>query len=365
MIIKASELNSEVDFVPTIVFAFYCEEKRGDFVQTAEVLKERFGEIPLVACSSSGNSIASAPYRTDETVLCLMDLERGAFSFYFTDDQQCQIGPLSELEAERRDALLFYAGSGSWIQEGLRGVQEQLSGGTLLGAISGGFKGSERGSIYHEGSFYEEGIIGCLIDASKYEIKGAALHDFEPAGIDLFVTEAKGNEIIQIEDEPAMSMIERIIGMITPKRLAMFDTPFFIKNFMKDERVECSLMSLQDIDRKRDRLYLFHDIQAGATLKVAIPISNRTMKRRLWKTQKRVRPAEKSGAVMFFLSSSSLPSHWHEMEVLYMMNIIDQIDIPFMGLHTSGEIAPLADEEHSILRDQTLTVITISERSFR
>jgi len=362
MIIKASELKHEIDFIPTIIVGFYYEEERDAFTQVAEQINEYFGDIAVVACSSGGNIIAKAPYRTDEVTLCLMDLDPDAFTLYFSDieEETIRLPIVTEI---KRDALLFYAGNGSWIQEGLQSLQEQLFGGTLFGAITSTLKGQRSGSLYYKGEFHEEGILGCLIDTRKYKLQGAALHDFEPAGIELSVTETEGNKIIQIEDEPALSMIERIIGTISDKRLAMFDTPFFIKNAMSNQKVECSLMSLQDVDRKRETLSLSHNIKVGSTLKVAIPISKRNMKWRLLKTRNRALPADKRGAVMFFFSSSSLPSHWHEMEVLYLMQMIDQVDLPFMGLHTFGEIAPLADHHHSILRDQTLTVVSISQRS--
>ena len=362
VIIKASELNKNIDFVPTVVFGFYCETDRGTFLKTAEKIKECFGDIIVIACSSSGNVFAKVPYRTNETVLCLMNLDADAVSLYFSNDKDEVRTPPNDNNV-KRDALLFYAGGGSWIQEGLQSLQEQLFGGTFFGAVTGTLNTQKSGSLYYDGKFYEEGVLGCLIDTAKYELKGSALHDFEPAGIELLITEAEGNTIIQIEDEPALSMIERIIGTITPKRMAMYDTPFFIKNSMSNQKFECSLMSLQSIDRTTETLSLSHDIQVGSILKVAIPISNKTMQRRLLKMKNSVLPRDKKGAAMFFLSSSSLPSHWHEMEVLYMMKIINQVDIPFMGLHTFGEIAPLANHNHSILRDQTLTVVSISKRS--
>jgi len=363
IIIKASELTQKIDFTPTLIFGFYGEDQRDAFLQTAHKVNRLFGDVALIACSSSSNIMGKAPYREEETVLCLMDLTRDAFRILFSSDKKEGIDFSLGAKGRAQHALLFYAGNDSWVQQGFESLQEELHGGGLFGAVAGALDTDKGGSLYYEGAFYEEGILGCLIDATQYDLKGAALHDFEPSGIELFVTKAEGNRIIQIEDEPALSMIESIIGTITPNRLAMFDTPFFIKNGSLKKGAEFSLTSLQNIDRSTNCLRLSHNVQVGSRLKVAIPISNRSMKRRLWRTQKKLLPTDPKGALMFFFSSSSLPSHWHEMEVLYMMNMIDQVRLPFIGLHTLGEIAPLPSQQQSTLRDQTLTVISLSERS--
>jgi len=363
IIIKASELTQKIDFTPTLIFGFYGEHQKEAFLQTAQKIKAFFGDVALIACSSSTNVLGKPPYREEETVLCLMDLRCDAFSVIFSSDKEQGVDFSSGTKEDARHALLLYAGNDSWVHQGFESMQEQLKGGGLFGAVAGASDVNKGGSLYYEGAFYEEGILGCLIDATQYDLKGAALHDFEPSGIELFVTKAEGNRIIQIEDEPALSMIESIIGTITPNRLAMFDTPFFIKNGSLKKGSEFSLTSLQNIDRSTKCLQLSHNVEVGSRLKVAIPISNRSMKRRLWRTQKKLLPTDPKGALMLFFSSSSLPSHWHEMEVLYMMNMIDQVRLPFIGLHTLGEIAPLPSKEQSTLRDQTLTVISLSERS--
>ena len=362
-IIRASELDKDLDFSPTIVFGFYGEHQRDSFVKTAEQIKKYFGNVSLIGCSSNQNLMGEAPYRVDETVLCLMDLKADAFTLLFSDKIEEENDTALILDEKKQHALLFYAGDEHLVQKGYETLQRKLQGGTLFGAIASADDTSQSGTLYYEGKFYDKGMVACLLDASVYDLKGVALHDFEPAGIELFVTKVQDNEILQIEDEPALDVIERIIGTITPNRLLMFDTPFFIKKAMLEKGTSFSLTSLHSINREKNSLLLRQNVTLGSKLKVAIPISKRSMKRRLWKIQKKAQVSQKEGALMLFFASTSLPEHWHEMEVLYMMNIINKLRLPFVGLHTLGEIAPLASQDTSALKDQTLTVISLSERS--
>ena len=363
IIIKESGLGEKIDFTPTIIFTFYCEHKQDSFVRTAQKIRELFGDIALIACSSSNNIIGESPYRSEETVLCLMDIKTDAFTLLFSKNKEKETSFPTSWQQRKKNALIFYAGDETWMQENFDSLQHQLDGSGLFGAVVGTLSSTKyRGSLYYEGAFYENALFCCLIDADQYDLQGVSLHDFQPAGMELLVTETEDNKILQIEDEPALNMIEESIGLITPKRMSMFDAPFFIKDATLSENEEFSLTSLQKIDRYTGSLQLSRTVEVGTQFKVAIPISNRTMKKRLWSVRNSFKPAYDKGAMMFLFSSSALPSHWHEMEILYIMSMVSHIKLPFIGMHTYSEIAPSAYQSKSTLKNQTLTVVSLSER---
>lgn len=363
IIIKESALGEKIDFTPTIIFAFYTQHKQDSFIQTAQKIEDLFGDIALIACSSGDNIIGEVPYRSDETVLCLMDLKTDAFTLLFSKREGKEFSfPLSWHE-KNKNALIFYAGDEVWMQKNFDSLHHQLDGGGLFGAVVGTLSSDRRGgSLYYKGLFHEDALFCCLIDSDMYNLQGTSLHDFQPAGIELIVTASEENKILQIEDEPALSMIERSIGVITKKRMSMFDTPFFVKDAALSEDEPFSLTSLQKIDRYTGALYMSRRIEVGTKLKVAIPISNRTMKKRLWSVRNNFRVTNDKEAMMFLLSSSSLPSHWQEMETLYIMSMICHIKLPFIGMHTYSEIAPSVSQNKSTLKNQTLTVVSLSEK---
>ena len=362
MIFNGDKIPDDLSFIPTIVFGFYPTAKAASFVNTAEMLSQRYAGVEILGSSSGGNLVGVAPYKTDEVVWCLLDLEREAFCVAFAlDERGLEIS--EKWQKRSKSAFLFYAVYDHCIQRKLEAVSDVLEGGSFFGAIAGGSADTyDGGSFYYAGDFYEKGVLFCLIDADRYEMRGSSLHDFEPAGIELVVTQTDGYTVTHIEDEPALFMVEQIIGQMTSRRIEMFDSPFFVKEGAAGTGSPYkTLASLVSVDRKKGTLKLSRMLFPGDTLKVAIPASYSSVKQRFLKVQKDLQSPMDKG-VMMVLSSSVMPAHWHEMETLYIMKMIENIKLPFLGMHTASEICPVNGEHRSMLQNQTLSVVTLREK---
>ena len=362
MIFSGDKIPDDLLFIPTIVFGFYPTDKAASFENTAETLRQRYEGVEILGSKSSGNMAGMAPYKTDEVVWCLLDLDREAFCVAFAPDERA-LEISDKWQKKTKSAFLFYAVYDHCIQRKLEVVSDVLNGGAFFGAIAGGSTDTnDEGSFYCNGQFYERGVLFCLIDADRYEIRGSSLHDFEPAGIELVVTQTDGYTVTHIEDEPALFMVEQIIGQMTSSRLEMFDSPFFVKERSAGAGSPYkTLASLVSIDRKNGTLTLSRILFPGDTLKVAIPASYSSVKQRFSRVQKDLQGSTDNG-VMMVLSSSVMPAHWHDMETLHIMKMIENIKLPFLGMHTASEICPVNGERRSMLQNQTLSVVILREK---
>ena len=362
LIFSGDKIPDDLSFIPTIIFGFYPTDKAASFANTAEMLSQRYEGVEILGSSSGGNLAEMAPYKTDEIVWCLLDLDREAFCVAFALDERGL--EISEKWKKRsKSAFLFYAVYDHCIQRKLEVVSDLLEGGSFFGAIAGGSADNyDEGSFYYEGAFYDKGVLFCLIDADRYEMRGSSLHDFEPAGIELLVTQTDGYTVTHIEDEPALFMVEQIIGQMTSRRIEMFDSPFFVKEESAATGSSYkTLASLVSIDRQKGTLKLSRMLFPGDTLKVAIPASYSSVKQRFLRIQKDLEGSMNNG-IMIMLSSSVMPAHWHDMETLHIMKMIENIKLPFLGMHTASEICPVNGERRSMLQNQTLSVVTLREK---
>ncbi len=362
MIFSGDKIPNDLLFIPTIVFGFYPTDKAASFENTAETLRQRYEGVEILGSNSSGNMAGMAPYKTDEVVWCLLDLDREAFCVAFAPDERA-LEISEKWQKKAKSAFLFYAVYDHCIQRKLEVVSDVLNGGSFFGVIAGGSADTnDEASFYCNGQFYERGVLFCLIDADRYEMRGSSLHDFEPAGIELVVTQTDGYTVTHIEDEPALFMVEQIIGQMTSSRLEMFDSPFFVKERSAGAGSPYkTLASLVSIDRKNGTLTLSRILFPGDTLKVAIPASYSSVKQRFSRVQKDLQGSTDNG-VMMVLSSSVMPAHWHDMETLHIMKMIENIKLPFFGMHTASEICPVNGEHMSMLQNQTLSVVTLREK---
>ena len=360
VIFSGDTIPDDLSFIPTIVFGFYSTDKAALFANTTEILKQRYEGIEILGSSSSGNLVGDAPYKTDEVVWCFLDLEREAFCVAFAEDER-GLEISDKWQNRAKSAFLFYAVYDHCIQRKLEAVSDVLEGGSFFGAIAG-TTADDGGSFYYDGRFHERGVLFCMIDADRYEMRGSSLQDFEPAGIELLVTQTDGYTVTHIEDEPALFMVEQIIGQMTSRRIEMFDSPFFVKEGSAGTGSPYkTLASLVSVDRKEGTLKLSRMLVPGDTLKVAIPASHSSVTQRFSRVQKDLKSSMDNG-VLIVLSSSVMPAHWHDMETLHIMKMIKSIKLPFLGMHTASEICPVNGGRRSMLQNQTLSVVTLREK---
>ncbi len=358
-------LPTGLTFTPTVVFGFYLLSQKENFQTMVLELEQRYPDISIIGIGSSGNLSKPIPYRTSELLFMYMDLDPKALSIHYASEDASLLDFEKESTNKRNNALLFYTHYGRCIHRDISIVSEKLEGGSVYGMVSGVLQKEDNGgSIYYNGTFYEKGLLCCLLDADRYELTGSSLHDFEPAGIDLTVTKNKGKVVTHIEDEPALEMIEEVIGRLTMRRIKMFDVPFFVENSQENETSYTNIVSLQKLNRRNKSFELFRELPVGSKIKVAIPVSQRTMKKRFaqLRTALLKSNANSKDGVMFMLLSSSMPAHWEEMEVLYIMKVLEILKFPFIGLHTYGEIVPSLRSKKSALQNQTLSVVMLREK---
>ena len=350
-----------IDFIPTIIIGFYQCGKETFFSETYETLKYRFPKADIIGCSSESNVYDTIPHVDTEgthicTYLCI-DMKKESYTLHLSTAQEKQ-DILIEKNGEYA-AIILSAGYSSELEQIIALLQKNIGKNSFFGAIAGTplTKWGE-GTIFYNGEYIAEGTLIWLINQKDYLLKGVSVHDFDPVGFDLEITSADRYTIFEIENKPALDMVEEMMGTLDSDSIASFDHPFFIRSDKNDQSNEIPLTTMAGIDRETKSITLCKEISNGDKLKLAIPFNREKQEEQL----DRFRDYTISDGIAFLFVCVSFRAHWGEREPIYLMHLSKNLRVPFIGFHSLAEIGPLSPQSYSLMQNQTVTLAMLSER---
>jgi len=355
-----------IDFTPTVIIGFYRKGEKIFFIDDYEILKERFPQADIIGCSSTSNISNTRPYiESNQQFPCVylcLDMQKGAFHFkLFAQDEE--IDSLHEEEEKKYQAILLSSFSSLKLEEIITVLPSILGTQHLFGAVasvedSAGYKGPLE--IFYNGSFYEQHMLLWLIDAQKYTVDGMSMHLFRPEGQPLQITRCKGSKIYELDNKPALHVLESLAGRLDDSVIKHFGYPLFLQNEEKGWE-GAPLGSLLSVDRKENTVFLHRNIKDGNYIKMGIMVDRDTQLKRL-RNLYTLAP-ESSAALMF--SCVGIEKNLSMMEYLYIEDIKRHLDITFIGFHSFGEIgypASIKVQNDTLLHNQTMTMVFISDK---
>ena len=359
LIIDDEAIPESIDFTPTLALAFYLYDQQASFTDLASNLSSRFNDLQIIGSSSSSNIAENIPFETEKTIIILLELKAPAFTVEHISSNKPIYNSMTQ--KKEQTALLFYSQYNSWLEKHLVALKDEYPVNNFFGAVAGsGLNGEHgHGSIYYNGVFYQEGVIVLTFDTAYYQLKGSSFHDFEPISMELTVTNTVGKTITHIEDEPALELIEQMIGELTPEGIATYEYPLMFSKKSDEGREYTPLASIQSINRKENTLSLFRKIEKGSKIKIALSSSRKEIDHRMRKLCTNIRVKQES--LTFFFSCAAFQKHWGTYETLYLIGLNKCLDGKAIGFHTFGEIASIHANESSTLQNQTLTAVTLFE----
>jgi len=350
-----------IDFIPTIIVGFYQCGKEELFSQYTETLKAYFPEADIIGSSSESNVYDTIPYiDIDETHICTcmcIEMKKESYMFQFFSTQEKQ--KILVEENKKYGAIILSANYSNDLEQIITMLQKNIGQNSFFGAVAGATPSNLKGgTIFYNGEYISDGTLVWFIDQEQYLLKGISVHDFNPVGFDLEITRAEGFKIIEIENKPALDMVEEMIGTLDSQSIASFDHPFFITSDKNNQSTERPITSIFSIDRETKTIMLYQEVSKGDKLKLAIPFSREQQEKQLHSFCEYTT----SDGIAFLFVCVAYKGHWGEMEPIYLMHLAKNLRVPFVGFHAFGEIGPLNPQGLSLMQNQTLTLAVLSEK---
>ncbi|GEM_PF-1528532 len=362
-----------LDFEPTLIVAFYIADEEENFGRQYFRISETFPDADIIGCSSESNLYPELPYidlgEESRPVFLYLEMPPEAYRL-----RRIPFGETARLEAQLdavgdMGAIVLGSNSEGPIETLLEELKKQIDPSAIFGAIAGrkDIAASEPATtVFINGTFYPDSWLIWLIDLERYSLKGQSLHDFQPIGFELEITAVENNVIYEIDDRPALEVVEEIIGELTPENIRAFAHPFSICRH--DSPRSChhdykalQLVSLIDIDRKNKSLELYRDVYRGDRLKIAIAKDDYHQKESYDNLIEHL-ACDTCDCLLFLFVCIGVKAYWEEMEVTHIQMISHQLGMTPFGFHTFGEIGNLEKEGEILLQNQTYTAVTLCER---
>lgn len=361
-IVSDSESFSAIAFSPDIAVVFYRSDCTEPMSAAYERLKAAYPQIDVIGCSAESLIDDVMPHylpgRDRQYVFMLLKMPKAHYALTLLESSTFPM----QL-ATGHSALLLTTDNHVGLESMISALQVQLGTEHVYGAIASDhveFNGA--GTLFFNGRLHRTATLIWQIDERVYSLDGQSICTFNPVGISLKITAAEGFKILEIENAPALEVIEKAVGTLSHEGLASFDYPLFIEDYDRggDVHRRATLASLGGIDREEGSLTLMRRPRVGATLRLAVPVDRKEQKRRIEAAAESFRGCDTA----FLFGCRSSWDHWGEMAPILYMHLSRTLECGFFGFHGDGEIGPRPGDI-SRLQNQSMTLVTLRKRDNR
>jgi len=335
-------------------------------------------EIPLVGCSDSGEITANGP--TSEQV-AVMALDADNIDFVIgvglgTDKDSYAAGMAAAKEVKEKSTkelsllMTFLDGLAENGAAVVRGLQEVLGKNLpIVGGSAGDDFLFKKTFQYYNDRIMTNAVIS--IGFSGEFIFGVGVrHGWEPVGLPMKVTEAKGSRIIKVNNRPALSIYEDYFGKkaeeLIKEPIAKMAYTYPLGMSVKGS--EELLIRDVVIANEQGEITCAAEIEEGSEIRLMLGEEERAIlaaREAAKQALSQLNGVEPKAIFVFnCMARKKLLGINVKNEIDAIQDVLGK-DVPLIGFYTYGELAPLAGEIgpkcHSVFHNETMTLMVLGE----
>jgi hypothetical protein len=210
------------DFHPTLAIVFMSFKL--DIDKVCELLDHE--GIQIFGATSSGEFISNE-IEEESIVIMLLDVNPSYFKLVFLEageHSDFEIAKQLGEEGKKTFANAAFIIASGWSneidgEEVINGIENGFGGGAI---IFGGMAGDDLSLIgpiaFTHGKSSVTGLVALILDQDKVKVSGVATCGWKPIGITKTVTKSEGNIVYTIDDEPALDLVAKYLGLNLDKK---------------------------------------------------------------------------------------------------------------------------------------------------
>ncbi len=218
---KALENSTTDGFGPNLAIVFSSVMQ--DNASISKIL-DKMG-IMVFGITTAGEFI-DGDFGNESTAILLLEIDPSLFELYFEesaeDNTRSKARNLAEQALIRfRNPAFIVAGSGLRIDGEfiIRGIEDAAGMDTIIyGAMAGDDLKMTGTFVFSNGKSSNAGIIMLAFDGDKIDFKGRATSGVKGVGTLKTITKAEGWWIYTIDDQPALDLVARYMGVTLEKQ---------------------------------------------------------------------------------------------------------------------------------------------------
>ena len=336
-----------LNYKPTLAFLFFEVEKKSVIEDLYKQLMDINPKMEIIGVNGhNGNISSNIPFITKPyQISCLFfDIDKNYFKIEIIDaDKNFKSKLFKGMNYFQNSASIMFPPFRYDINDFLDSIDENE-----MNDIYGGVYGltNDIGAFYN-GIFCNDKIITIFFNQEIIKFSSLAIHGFKPIGLKFKVTKAEKNVIYELNDLPALDVIEDYIGEIKQKNIDSFLHPFCVYHKGYE-----SLASIKNIDRDTKSITFYKYIYEGENIRITIPSNQNSIVNYLDETLKNI---DCDGLFMF--SCVGRYAYYKELISFEIAKVSEVIDKPIAGFLTYGEIGSNEINTKSILQNQTMDLV--------
>ena len=343
----------KLNFIPNLVFLFFEGDRKEKVLKLYNLLKNLNEDIEVIGINGKGGNISNhIPFITDKNQISML--------LFNIDDffvEVLSVKKIKELKVKFSKSYNFYQNTASIVffpfQYDTNNFLDYIQDDKNMYHIYGGVYANSKdiGSFYN-GEFFEDKLISIFFNQDKIKFFSVAIHGWKPIGINFKITKSYKNIVYEIDNEPALKVIEEYVGEIKQENIDSFLHPFCVYHKGSE-----SLAAIKSIDRKSKSIEFFKYLYEDEEMKITIPINQHQMMK-LVETQ--LANIECDGLFMF--SCVGRYAYYSDLLEFEIAKVAEYLKVPFGGFLTYGEIGSNMIHTKSILQNQTMNLVFFKEK---
>ena len=343
-----------------------------------EGVKSVSKEIPLVGCSDAGEITTEGPVSKHVAVMALQapDIEwtigigKGADKDSFKAGKEAA----EEVKKKAKEPISLFVmlldGLAKNGAAAVRGVQEVFGKNfPIMGGSAGDDFLFKKTYEYYNNQVLENSVIGIGL-SGKFSFGVGVRHGWEPIGLPMKVTKAKGAKLIEVDNRPALSIYEDYFGKkaeeLTKEPIAKMAYTYPLG--MSVEGSPELLIRDVVIANEKGEITCAAEIPEGSEIRLMLGDSEKAIQAAKEAAEGAL--SQLKGAKPKVVFVFNCIARWKLLgprigeEIKAIQEVLGK-EIPLIGFYTYGEIAPLGgllgSECFSVFHNETMTLLVLGE----
>ncbi len=372
----AKEALGEADGKANLIFVFstvaYDQEKMLKGIRSISK------EIPLVGCSDSGEITTEGPVSKHVAVMALstpdikwtVGVGRGTDKNSFRAGKGVAKEVIKKVKGPLSLFIMLLDGLAENGAAAVRGVQEVLGKNfPIMGGSAGDDFLFKQTYEYYDNEVLTNSVIGIGL-SGKFSFGVGVRHGWEPIGLPMKVTKAKGAKLIEINNRPALSIYEDYFGK---KAEELIKEPIarMAYTYPLGMSVEGSPeLLIRDvvIANEKGEITCAAEIPEGSEVRLMLGDSAKAIQSATEAAEGALAQLKGAKPKLIFvfdcMARRKLLGPRIGEEIVAIQNVLGK-DVPLIGFYTYGEQAPLGGilgpECYSVFHNETMALLVLGE----
>ena len=230
------------------------------------------------------------------------------------------------------------------------------------GFAADGFRSQKTFVLTNEFSFVENTIIGLGFYGEDLKVGFGSLEGLNSLGVDRVVTKSEKNVVFEIDGEPALDLINRLIGAITMNKSdSILLLPLSVREKITDRPVVRSIKSIDKIDNS---ITFTGNIKEGSYVRLMKSSIDRLINAAEGAAEVSIEAIGNTHTDFAIVTSCvgrrKVLKELVEEEVEAVRDVIGE-DATIAGFYSYGEISPYISGTDCALQNQSIVVTSFSE----